>query len=87
MHLANEILEHLLGHFEVGNDAVLHRPDRGDVARRTAKHAFRIGTHGGDALLRAVVTDRHHRRLVEDDAATTDVNQGVRGTQIDGKVC
>jgi hypothetical protein len=38
VHLLDELLEHLLGHGEVGDHAVLHRPDGGDVARRLAQH-------------------------------------------------
>src|SRR5271166_7037455 len=34
----DEVVQHLLGDLEVGNDAVLHRLDGDDVARRTAKH-------------------------------------------------
>src|ERR1700750_2300143 len=38
VHLADEVLQHLLGDGEVGDHAVLHWTDRGDVARRAAEH-------------------------------------------------
>jgi hypothetical protein len=36
------VAEHLLGSLEVGDDAVLHRADRRDVAWRTSKHFFGV---------------------------------------------
>jgi hypothetical protein len=30
--------------------------------------------------------DRHHRRLVQDDAAATDIDHGVRGSEVDRHV-
>ena len=38
MHLADELLEHLLGHGEVGDHAVLHRANDGNGPRRLAEH-------------------------------------------------
>ena len=36
--LLDELLEHLLGDGEVGDDAILHRANDGDRARRLAEH-------------------------------------------------
>ena len=44
MHALDELLDHLLGDDEVGDYAVFHRPDGGDVAGRATKHLF-----GGEA--------------------------------------
>ena len=49
--LADEVRQHLLGRLEVGDDAVLHRPDRGDVAGRPAEHLLRLGADGLDAAV------------------------------------
>ena len=38
VHLADEVLDHLLGDFEVGDDAVAQRADGLDVAGRAAEH-------------------------------------------------
>src|ERR1700732_5120335 len=38
VHLLDEVAQHLLGHVEVGDDAVLQRPDRLDRAGRAAQH-------------------------------------------------
>ena len=53
MHLADEVLDHLLGDFEVGDDAVAHRADRLDVAGRAAQHHLGVVADGEDRLLAA----------------------------------
>jgi hypothetical protein len=53
MHLADEVLDHLLGDFEVGDDAVAHRADRLDVAGRAAQHHLGLVADGQDLLLAA----------------------------------
>src|SRR5215218_4916681 len=76
-----EVAQHLLGHVEVGDDAVLHRPDGDHTLRRTTEHALRLEPDPFDLL--ALSVDRHDRRLVEDDPLTLDVDQGVRGAEVD----
>ena len=49
MHLADEVLDHLLGDFEVGDDAVAHRADRFDVAGRAAQHHLGVVADGEHA--------------------------------------
>ena len=84
VHLLDEVAEHPLGGVEVGDDAVLERTDRDDVAGRTADHLLGLGAHGEDAA--GVLVDRDDRRLVEHDAAPADVDQGVGGAEVDGHV-
>jgi hypothetical protein len=89
VHLADEVLQHRLGHGEVGDHAVLHRPHRGDVAGRAAEHALGIAAHRGHrarAARAAVLADRHHRGLVQHDALPAHVHQGVRRAQVDGNI-
>ncbi len=43
--LLDEVGQHLLGDFEVRDDAVLHRLDRHDVARRPAQHFLGVLAH------------------------------------------
>src|ERR1043166_6050054 len=62
----DEILDHLLRHFEVGDDAVLHRTDGDDVARRAAEHFFRFLPDRFDVVVELV--DGDDRRLAHDDA-------------------
>src|SRR5690606_22149523 len=88
VHLLDEVLQHLLGDGEVGDDAVLQRPDGLDVAGRTAKHGLGFGADRSDALRAAitVLPDGNNRGLVEDDSLAPAVNQRVGGTEINGKV-
>ena len=84
VHLLDEVAQHLLGDVEVGDDAVLERPDRGDRARRAPEHALRLDpdrVHVAGALI-----DRDDRRLGEHDAAAADVDERVGGAEIDGHV-
>jgi hypothetical protein len=85
----DELLEHLLGHREVGDDAVLHRPDGLDVAGHLAQHGLGFLAHGLDGLLAlraAFVADGDDRGLVEHDALAAHVDQRVGGAQVDGQV-
>ena len=82
--LADEMRQHLLGRFEVGNDAVLHRLDRPDVARRPAEHFLGFGAHRFDAAVHRVECD--DRRLADDDAAAAREDAGVGGPEIDGEI-
>ena len=84
VHLLDEVAEHLLRHVEVGDDAVLERPDRRDRAGRAAEHPLRLDADGVH-LARALV-DRDDRRLREDDAAAAHVDERVRGAEVDGHV-
>ena len=80
MHLLDEVAEHLLGHVEVGDHAVLQRADRLDRPRRPAEHALRLDADGVH-LARALV-DGDHRRLRQDDAAPADVDERVRRAEV-----
>src|SRR6202162_729858 len=41
VNLADEMLDHLLRHLEIGDDAIAQRTDRLDAARRAAEHEDR----------------------------------------------
>ena len=49
--LLDEVGQHLLGDLEIGDDAVLHRFDRHDVARRPAEHLLGVPANGFDAAV------------------------------------
>ena len=89
MHLADELLQHLFGHGEVGDHAVLHRTYDGYGARRLAEHllgALADGLNRFFGVRSAFHADRHDRRLVEHDAATAHIDQGIGGAEVDGQV-
>ena len=82
--LLDEVGEHFFGHLEIGDDAVLHRLDGHDVARRAAEHVLGFLADGHDFA--AVLVDGHDRRLVHDDALALGVDQRVGRAQIDRQV-
>ena len=84
VHLLDEVPEHLLGHVEVRDDAVLERPDRRDRARRPAEHSLRLDADGVD--IACPLVDRDDGRLRENDPPPADVDQGVGGAEVDSHV-
>jgi hypothetical protein len=86
VHLADEVLDHLLRNLEIGDDAVAQWPDRGDVARGAAEHLLGFLAYRQDLLASLDAGNCNHRRLVEDDAAALDVHEGVGGAEVDRHV-
>ena len=82
--LLDEVVEHALGVLEVGDDAVLHRPDRDDVAGRAAEHLLGFLADGLD--LAGLLVHGDDRRLADDDSLALAEHQGVRRAEVDGKV-
>src|SRR5204863_4757057 len=82
--LLDEVGQHLLGDFEVSDDAVLHWLDGDDVAGRPAEHLFRVPANRLDAPVDFV--DRNNRRLVDDDAFSAGVDAGIRGAEVDREI-
>jgi len=67
VHFQDEVLEHLLGDGEIGDDPVLEGADGGDVAGRASEHALGLGAHRGHRLgtaRSAVLADGDHRRFL-----------------------
>ena len=81
--LADEVLDHLLGDFEVGDDAAAQRSDGLDVLGRLAHHQLGVVADGADAADAVGGLHRYHRRLAGDDAGAMDVDHGVRGAEVD----
>jgi len=84
VHLADEVAQHRLGDVEVGDDAVLHRADGGDVARGAAEHSLSLVADGADLARDGIEGD--DGRLAEDDALVFDVNERVGGAKVDADV-
>ena len=82
--LLDEVVEHLLGDFEVGDHAVLHGLDGHDVAGRAPQHLLGLLAHGFH--LAGVLVDGHDGGLVDNNALAGRVDQGVGGAQINGQV-
>ncbi|MNS82828.1 hypothetical protein D3C72_1165850 [compost metagenome] len=85
VHHADELLEHLFGDREVGDNAVLHGPDGLDVAGNSAEHLLGFVADGLDDLFAvrpAFMTDCDHGGLIEHNALAADVNQRIGGTEV-----
>ena len=77
MDLLDEVAKHALGGVEIGDDAVLERADRDNVAGRASDHPLGLCTDCQDAA--SVAVDRNNRGLVEDDASTPHIDKRVCG--------
>jgi len=87
--LLDELLEHLLGHGEVRDHAVLHGADGGDGAGGLAEHLLGFLADCLNGFLgvgSAFEADGDHGGFVENDALTAHVDQRVGGAQVDGQV-
>src|SRR5207302_214282 len=86
MGLADEMLDHLFGDLEVGDDAGPERPDRADVVGRLAHH--QLGVVADRANLADAIFDFHrdHGRFAGDDALAADVDDRVGCAEVDRDV-
>ena len=82
--LLNEIIQHALGHFEIGDHAVFHGLDRDDVAGSSPQHLFRLFAHGFDFAV--VLVDRDNGRFIDDNALPFGKDQRVGRTQVNREV-
>ncbi len=81
-----EVPQHLLRHVEVGDDAVLHRAHGDHAVRRSAEHSLGLEPDALDLL--GLPVDRDDGRLVQDDALTLHIDEGVGGPEVDpDRVC
>ena len=86
MDLADEVLDHFFGDFEVGDHAIAKGPNGFHVTRCSAQHLLGIDAHGVDDLATANIAQGNHRRLIQHNALTLHVNQGVGGAKVYGDV-
>jgi hypothetical protein len=80
----HEVLDHLLRDVEVADDPIAERADRHDARRRPAHHPLRLGADREHLL--GLRVDRDHGRLAHHDPAVSDVDQRVRGPEVDPDV-
>jgi len=53
VNFVDEVLKHLFGVREIGDDAILHGPHGCDVPRRSSEHLLCLGTHSHHDLAAA----------------------------------
>ena len=81
--LADEMLDHLFRHVEVGDDAFAHGADRLDRAGGPAQHQLGVLTDGEHLLHAILDMIGDHGGFGEHDALALHVDQCIRGPQID----
>ena len=84
VNLLDEVAEHLLRHFEVGDHAVLERANSGNRPGRPPEHSLRLDPHG--VHLTGAGVDCDDARLGQDDAPPADVDKRVGRPEIDRHV-
>ena len=84
--LGHEMLDHLLGDLEVGDHPVAQRADGAEVGRRLAEHQLGIVADRADLGQAIAIFERDHRRLLDDDAAIAQVDDGVGGAEVDRQI-
>src|SRR5690606_788861 len=77
-----EVAQHLLGHVEVGNNAVLHWPNRDHTLGRAAQHTLRLQPNALDLLGLAI--HRDNGRLVEHDSLAFYIDESIGSAEIYG---
>ena len=83
MNLSDEMFNHFLCDFEIGDYTVTQRPDGLDVTGSAAEHQLGFFPHGKHLLSAFDVSNRHHRRFVEHDASSLHVDKGICGAEVD----
>jgi hypothetical protein len=83
MHLADEVLDHLLCNFEIRDHAVAHGTDRFDIAGCAAQHHLGVVADCADMLLAAARHGGHDGGFVEDDAPPLHIDQRICGPEVD----
>ena len=83
-HLADELLEHPLGHVVIGDHALPEGPDGHDVAGGAAQHLPGLLAHLEE--LAGILVHSHHGGLVEDDAFIFHVYQYGSRAQVNANI-
>ena len=87
VHLGNEMAQHGLGHFKIGDDAVLHGPDGRNIAGRAPQHALGVGADGQHHIIAArILLDGHHGGFAQHNALSLHIDTGIGRSQVDGQV-
>ena len=80
----DEVAQHGFRHFKIGDHAVLHRADGGDVARRAPDHPFGLFPHRQH--LHGAALDRHDGGFAQDDAPPFHIDERGGGAEVDGEI-
>src|SRR5437762_1917816 len=81
MDFADEMPQHRLCNFEIGDYTILERANRDNIRRRAAEHPLGLVAYRQHSICAGL--HGHHRRLTQNDSLIFDVNKSVRRAQID----
>ncbi len=84
LRLLDEVAEHLLGHFEVGNHAIFQRSYNSDMGGRAAQHLLRFLAER--LHFAGTVIESNSRGLVDHDAPGPGIDPRVSRTQVNRQV-
>ena len=80
------MLYHLFGNINIGDHAVAQRPDGFDAIGRFPHHQFRVIANRFYALDPVQCFNCNHRRLVEHNALSAHIHDGVGGAEVNRHV-
>ena len=80
MNLLDEMPQHRFGDFEIGDDAVFHRPNGYDISGGASKHP--LGFLADRQHVSRASLDRDNGRFSQDNSLVTDVYQGICSPEI-----
>ena len=64
MHFIDKVLEHLFGHLEVGDHAILERTNGSNITWSSTQHALGVGTNCGHCFLTIMSSNGHNRGFI-----------------------
>lgn len=73
MHFLDEMPEHCLSDFKIGNNTVFHGPDGHDISRSAAQHS--LGLFADSQNIGSPCLDGYNGRLTQNNALIADVNK------------
>jgi len=80
----DEVLQHLLGDIEISDHPILHGLDGNDIARCSTEHFLGFTANGFNLVIDLINGD--DGRLVDNDSLASGIDEGIGGTQINGKI-
>ena len=86
VHLMNEVLDHLFGHIDVGNNAVTQRPDRLDAVGSLAHHELCVIAYCLDALDPVQGLNRDNGRFAEHATLPFYINKGIGRAEVNREI-
>ena len=82
VNFADEMFDHFFGHVKIRYNPVTHRAYGLDRTGCTAQHQFSVLAKSQSFFLTVFDLIGHNRRLIQNNALASDINQSIRSTQV-----